>query len=110
MKEKNELIGTLGFYKWNKKHSSVEVGFDLMRLYWGSGFMAEALRALIDYGFKHMKLIRIEATTNIKNIRSINLMESVGFKKEGVLRKKYFYGGHYHDDIIYSVLNDEWMK
>lgn len=110
LKDTNELIGTLGFHRFSKKDSCLEVGGDLMREYWGQGLMTEALKSLIQYGFEHMGLNRIEASTNSKNTRSIRLAERVGFKKEGVLRKKYFYNGEYHDDIVYSLLKEEWIK
>jgi ribosomal-protein-alanine N-acetyltransferase len=110
LKETREMIGTLGFHRFNRRDSCVEAGCDLMKSYWGLGFMTEALTSLIKYGFEEMGLNRIEATTNSKNTRSIELIERMGFKKEGVLRRKYFYKNQYHDDIIYSLLREEWKE
>jgi ribosomal-protein-alanine N-acetyltransferase len=41
-----ELIGTVGFYDWNKPVHKVEVGYDLTPRYWGRGIMTEALHEL----------------------------------------------------------------
>jgi ribosomal-protein-alanine N-acetyltransferase len=108
LKETNELIGTLGFHRFSKRDSCAEAGADLMRSHWGKGLMTEALKSLLEFGFNDMNLNRIEATANLKNARSIRLMERIGFQKEGVLRKKYFYKGQYHDDVVYSLLKEEW--
>jgi ribosomal-protein-alanine N-acetyltransferase len=108
LRETEELIGTIGFYGIDHTSRRAIVGADLMRSHWGKGFMTEALRALISYGFKEMKLNRIEATADPQNLRSLRLMERCGFKKEGVLRQRFYYKGSFHDDAIYSLLNREW--
>lgn len=109
-KKTNRLIGTVGVYKYSKRDSCLTVGADLAKEYWGFGLMKETLDALIQHGFEKMALNRIEATTDPENIRAVRLIERLGFSKEGVLRGKYFYKGRFHDDIIYSLLREEWMK
>ncbi len=109
LKETAELIGTLGYYNWSKKDCRAEIGCDLAKPYWGQGIMTEALRALIRFGFEGMRLNRIEATTNSRNKRAIGLIERIGFQKEGVLRRKHYYKGQFHDDVVYSLLREEWI-
>lgn len=108
LKETNELIGTLGYYSWSRKDYRAEIGCDLAKKYWGRGLMTEALQALIRFGFETMKLNRIEATTNSKNERAIKLLDRIRFKKEGSQRQKYYYKGQFHDDLLYSLLKEEW--
>ena len=108
LRETGELIGTIGLYGIDGTSRRAVVGADLMRRHWGKGFMTEALRALIRYGFEEMKLNRIEATADPQNLRSLRLMERCGFKKEGVLRERFYYKGSFHDDAIYSLLKKEW--
>jgi ribosomal-protein-alanine N-acetyltransferase len=110
LKETSELIGTIGLHKWSKKDLCAELGYDLSQKYWGQGLMNEALEPIIRFGFERMKLNRIEATTNAENKRSIKLLEKNGFTREGVMRKKYYYKGKFQDDVMYSLLKDEWGK
>jgi ribosomal-protein-alanine N-acetyltransferase len=110
LKETGELMGTIGIHKWSKKDCCAELGYDLSQKYWGQGLMSEALEPIIRFGFEKMKLNRIEATTNAENKRSITLLEKNGFIREGVMRKKYYYKGKFQDDVMYSLLKDEWGK
>jgi ribosomal-protein-alanine N-acetyltransferase len=110
LKETQELVGTLGFYAYNKEHKRAEMGFDLLKSHWGKGIMTEAVRALIRYGFEEMELNRIEATVDPENIRSIRLLERMGFMKEGRLRKRHFYKVRYHDELVFGILKEDWIN
>lgn len=106
----DELIGTCGYYDWNKTARRAEIGYDLAPSYWGHGIMAEALRAVLKYGFEKMELNRIQAIIDSKNVRSMKLVNRLGFKKEGVLRQRSYFNGQFRDDVIFSLLKKEWMK
>jgi [ribosomal protein S5]-alanine N-acetyltransferase len=93
-KETEEFIGTCGFH-YIRNHGEFigEVGFDLSKMHWGNGFMSEAMKSLLEYGFNAMSLETIDATVNPRNEKSIALMNRLGFKRDAVLREKliYFY-------------------
>lgn len=109
MKGDNELIGSAGFYKWVQPEKyQAEMGYDLNPAFWGRGIMTEALSAIIQYGFDHMRLHRIEVLISHQNKRSQSLVRRLGFKREGVLRDHYFIEGRFSDDVIYSLLKSEW--
>ena len=44
--------------------------------------------------------------------KSINLrvFEKVGFKKEGIIRKRFFIQGRRNDQVLYSILKEEWKE
>ncbi|HUK51314.1 MAG TPA: GNAT family protein [Terriglobales bacterium] len=109
LKKTGELIGTLGFYGIDHENARATVGFDLAKQYWGKGLMGEALGALLDYGFREMRLNRIEATVDPSNTRCLRVLGRCGFAREGVQRQKSYYKGAYHDDAIYSLLRSEWV-
>ncbi len=108
LKSTRQLIGTVCFVNWNKNDRCAEIGYDLSQEYWGRGFMTEALNVFIRYGFEEMNLNRIEATTNIENERSKNVLIRLGFVQEGILRQKYWFNKIFSDEIIFSLLRDEW--
>jgi len=104
----DKLIGTVGFYGIDHENGKAIAGADLMKEYWGKGLMTEALQALIDYGFEQMNLNRIDATSDPENSRSIRLMERCGFRREGLLRQRFYYKASFHDEAIYSLLKEDW--
>ena len=109
LKDSNELIGSCGFYKWEKDpHRKAEIGYDLSPAHWGEGIMREALQAIIRYGFEKMDLNRITLLVISYNDRSIRLAERLGFVKEGVMRESAFFDGRFIDDVLYSLLRSDW--
>lgn len=49
---------------------TAEVGFDLSKRYWGKGYMLEAMREVILFGFVGMELSTIDATVEPENDKS----------------------------------------
>jgi RimJ/RimL family protein N-acetyltransferase len=74
----------------------------------GKGYGTEAMRLMVDYGFKYLKLHRISLTVYAFNPRAIRVYEKVGFKREGVMRDDLYWDGEYVDSIIMSILEHEW--
>jgi len=87
IKKDNQVIGTCGYNNWIKRSSRGEIGYELGKDYWGNGYASEAIKEILNYGFKKMKLNRIEAFTVPEAISSIKLLEKFGFKKEGLLKE-----------------------
>lgn len=104
LKEENKLIGTIGFVRTTLQHHRAEVGYLLHNDYQGKGIMQEALTAVIDFGFKQMKLHSIEAIIDPDNIASAKLLERNHFIKEAHFKENSYYNGKFLDAIHYSLL------
>jgi ribosomal-protein-alanine N-acetyltransferase len=102
------VIGMCGFNYWHMVDRRASVGFDLARAYWQRGIMGEATRAVLRFGFTQMNLNRIEADASAENIASLRLLESLGFRREGIQREQYFDEGAFHDLILLGLLHREW--
>lgn len=110
-KEDDRLIGTCGYNSWLKDQAfRGEIGYELGHAYWGKGFMQEALRAIISYGFEAMNLNRIEAMVMLEASRSMNLLLKLGFQKEGILREHGYWKGQFWDEYCLSLLKRDWLK
>ena len=109
LKETGKPIGTIGLYGIKMEDFRAVMGFDLLREQWGRGYMTEAGKALIDYAFGELKLNRIQASADADNRRSIATIERMGLRREGVMRQKDFYKGAFHDDVMYSILKEDWL-
>jgi len=75
----NKLIGTICIWNIEREENKAEIGYVIHPAYAGKGFMHEAVSAVIEYGFRQMKLLRLEAVLHPENKRSISLLERIGF-------------------------------
>lgn len=106
-KEDNKMIGTIEVHSF-KGHKG-EVGFVLHPDYWNKGIMTEAAKMLIVYAFEILQLKRLSYNHFMFNDRSKRVCEKLGFKFEGVLRKKFMmYDGTYIDEAVYSLTDDDY--
>lgn len=105
IKEYNELIGWCGYHTWYTDHDRAEIGYKIFdKKHMDQGYMGEALKAVIEYGFHEMYLHRIEALVGLYNRPSLRLLNKNGFKEEGRLKEHYFNGGIYEDSLIYGLI------
>lgn len=105
---KNELkmIGSIGYHRvWPENHRA-EIGYMLHPLHWRKGYMNEAVKKIIDFGFNEMKLHSIEANINPANKASAQLLLKNKFVKEGYFKEDYYFNGRFLDTEIYSLLNN----
>jgi [ribosomal protein S5]-alanine N-acetyltransferase len=107
-KESGRMIGLNGFATWEVRHSRAELAYVLNRNYWGQGYMTEASRAIIEYGFTHMALNRIEARCRVPNVGSARVMEKCGMTYEGTLREVAYVKNQFVDLKYYAILKKEW--
>jgi ribosomal-protein-alanine N-acetyltransferase len=71
----------------------------------GHGYMHEALRAVIDYGFVELHLHRIMANYAPVNARSARVLRRLGFSPEGYARDYLFLAGAWQDHVLTSLIN-----
>ena len=109
-KENRKFIGTCGFASLDLPNSKGEIGYVLNPDYWGKGIAAEAVRAVIRFGFENMSLNRIEARYMLGNERSRKVMEKCGMTFEGVNRQLLFVKDGYCDIGVYSILASEYKQ
>ena len=104
-----QAIGTCLLFRHEESSARAEVGYVLGRRYWRSGYMTEALAALVDSAFSVLALRRLEAEVDPHNLASRRLLEKTGFTPEGLLRQRWVDKGAAHDTIIYGLLRTEWQ-
>jgi ribosomal-protein-alanine N-acetyltransferase len=73
------------------------------------GYMFEALCGLIPGLFSEFGLRRVEAACLPENIPSSNLLEKVGFFREGLAREYLCINGVWHDHLLYAILKGDTL-
>jgi [ribosomal protein S5]-alanine N-acetyltransferase len=109
-KSDSKLIGLCGFISWDTTDKRAEIAYISARKYWGWGYMTEAVREVISFGFQAMGLNRIEALCEPENISSIRVLEKAGMYFEGKLREYKYDKEAFHTVSIYSILKHEWEQ
>lgn len=74
----------------------------------GKGTGTWATEVTRDFAFEKLKLHRLELDVYSFNPGAEKVYLKAGFKREGVLRDAILDGGKYADDILMSILEDEW--
>ncbi|MEM4703275.1 MAG: GNAT family N-acetyltransferase [Candidatus Pacearchaeota archaeon] len=100
-----EVAGSVGLAKIDRINKNAEIGFWLAKKYWNQGIMTRAVRQIIKFGFKKLKLKRIYAYVFVFNKASQKVLEKTGFKLEGKLQKHVLKNGRYYDDLVYSKIH-----
>ena len=103
-----ELIGICGLHSIDHYHQRAEVGIRIGKAYWGKGYGQDAVRTLVDYGFRHLNLAKISLQVLADDERAVGAYRKAGFVEEGRLRAHAWYDGARHDELVMSVLRDDW--
>lgn len=105
----DDMIGTATLYEINPQHARAGLGYALMPAFWGKGLAKESATLALCYGFLELGLHRIEADTEPNNSRSIRVLESLGFQREGLLRERFRHPDGIQDSLIFGLLKTEWL-
>jgi len=105
LKEKPEqMIGSIGYWRTDLANHRAEMGYMLHPDYWRKGYISEALKKTIDFGFDEIKLHSIQANINPNNDASRQILIKHGFVKEAYFKEDYYFNGQFLDSEIYSLL------
>lgn len=104
LKGENRVIGNCG-YSWDLDNRHATLSYILSKHYWNKGIMTEALAAIIQFGFEHIHLHRIEAQVAYPNFASARLLEKLGFQEEGRLRDRQYTNNQFVDEILFALIN-----
>jgi len=105
--ETAEFAGLIALNLDKPAYRKGEVWYKIHPAHWRSGYASKALRRLLQFGFKELKLHRIEAGCAVDNVGSIKVLEKVGMTREGRKRKVLPIRGEWVDNYIYAILEDD---
>jgi putative acetyltransferase len=112
LKDDDSFRGVVGLEddpKRNNKHARM-LGYWLNEDDWGKGYITEASREVLRYGFKDMNAPIITSNCYDFNEGSRNVIEKIGMKFEGILRQgEERFDGKVFDLCMYSYLKEEYL-
>lgn len=104
----NDMVGRIGLYNIDVFNKSASIGYWLSKEWEGKGIITRSCKAVIDEGFKRLKLNRIEIRAALQNYKSQAIPQRLGFKQEGIIRQGEFVNNQFVDLYVYSMLSEEW--
>jgi RimJ/RimL family protein N-acetyltransferase len=100
-----EAVGGFGLIrKGDVERRTAAVGYWLGESYWGRGIATEALRAVTDWAFAHLDVVRLEAGVFSWNPASARVLEKAGYTLEARHRQAVTKDGRTTDQLLYARL------
>ncbi len=106
-KRNDNFIGFISLGGMNRYNGYMEIEYAVAARYRNNGYAMQAVKKMLDYGFKEMNLSAIAAWVRSHNKESIRVLEKCSFTFEGRLRK---YARDKSDTLCYSILREEWER
>lgn len=104
-----KLIGDIGIHFLGPANLQCEIGYTISPKFQKRGYGKESVSCVIDHLFKDLQKHRVFASLDPGNLSSIALLESVGFRREGLHKKSILCNGVWEDDLLYAILDEEWQ-
>jgi ribosomal-protein-alanine N-acetyltransferase len=101
------FMGACGVHRI-PEHQRAEIGYWLGKPHWGQGYMSEAARRVIQFGFEELGLNRIYAGYFTRNPASRRVMEKAGMTYEGTYRQNVLKWGDFVDVGACAILRSEY--
>ena len=99
-----EAVGGIGIHpQANVQRKNAELGYWLAEPFWGKGIITNAIKQMIEFGFKTYDINRIFARPYGTNVGSQKVLEKTGFIFEGRFEKTIFKNGEFLDELVYAV-------
>jgi [ribosomal protein S5]-alanine N-acetyltransferase len=102
-KEEKKLVGTVLLWNISLADAKAELGYELLPAFQGRGFIQEAVRAVLRYGFEKLNLRIIEAFTWPVNKASLRVLEKFHFTRDFEAEKRADEIDGRGDNLIYSL-------
>jgi len=90
--------------------ATAEWGFAIGSSYWGTGMFLDAGRMVVDFAIETLGVRRLEARAAVANGRGNGALRKLGAVQEGVLRRSFLKNGQHMDQMLWSILSEEWRQ
>ncbi len=89
-------------------HGVADWAFVLGAAFRGTGMFAQAAHLVVDFSFDVLGVHRLEARASVLNGRGNLALGKIGATQEGVLRRSVLHAGEYQDQVLWSIVADDW--
>lgn len=103
-------VGLFQVRRMDSNFGTAEWGFALGSAYWGTGMFVEGGRMTVDFAIGTLGVHRLEARAAVANGRGNGALRKIGALQEGVLRRSFLRDGKYLDQVMWSIVDTDWLQ
>jgi [ribosomal protein S5]-alanine N-acetyltransferase len=103
-------IGIFQLRQLEPGFATAEWGFALGSSFWGTGLFLDGGRLVVDFALDVIGIRRLEARAAVANGRGNGALRKLGAVQEGVLRRSFLKNGQHLDQMLWSILSEEWKQ
>lgn len=102
----------LGWFEFRPCAAGTELGYRLRRRSWGHGYATEGARALVDKGFRELRVERVVAYTMAANQASRRVLEKAGLRYVRAFHTDWpdQIAGSEEGDAEYALDRNDWQR
>ena len=89
--------------------ATAEWGFALAAEFWGTGLFMDGASLVVTFAFEVLGVHRLEARAAVQNGRGNGALRKLGAVQEGLLRRSFRRNDKYFDQVLWTLLRDEWL-
>jgi aminoglycoside 6'-N-acetyltransferase len=104
----DRLLGDCGFRSRTDEPGIVDLGYSLAAEAQGHGYATEAVGEVLRYLFEDRHKHKVCADCDTRNRPSWQLLERLGFAREGELRESFRDADGWASEYLYGLLAPEW--
>jgi RimJ/RimL family protein N-acetyltransferase len=101
-------IGIFQLRELDPGFGTAEWGFAIGSPFWGTGAFMEGAELMVQFAFETVGVHRLEARAAVRNGRGNGALRKIGAVQEGVLRKAFLKDGEYLDQVLWTILDEDW--
>jgi len=109
-REKNDYICLLTLKEIDLSNRRAEIGYSVMKQFWGRGYGTEGASAMVKYAFEELDFHTLFALILTSNLGSQRIIESLEFMLEGELKESHYFRGAYYDVLQYGRRNPHHLR
>jgi len=108
VKGSDTAIGIFQLRELEPGFGTAEWGFAIGSPYWGTGAFQQGAELMVAFAFETVGVHRLEARAAVRNGRGNGALRKLGAVQEGLLRKSFLKNGEYLDQMLWTILNEDW--
>ena len=109
-KESGLFLGSSGLHPRDWDVPKFEIGYWCRKRFLGEGYITEAVRGILRFGFETVGAKRIEVRCDSTNERSIRVAERARMKREGELANDSVgMDGSLRNRVVFGMTDQDWM-
>lgn len=83
IRKDDEFAGTIGAYDYDPEAGSIEIGYSIIKRFWGRGYAGTAAKAVVEFLAHQPHINIIRAWSHKDNIASRSVLTEAGFEEIG---------------------------